>query len=403
MPGRAAEVAGCGCPRETNAHPGAPEPQSLLSFSKHLKTIVRSARASVESARHHESTRPITEGSPDVPQGTNDVNVAIGSVAPTSLDFYAPIRRELAAAQRAFDAELDSDVRAMRVLCDRVRGYRGKMLRPALVLLSGRAVGELTDAHPTLAAVVEMVHMATLVHDDVIDQADERRTHPTVCATEGNIAAVLLGDYLISHAFHLCSGLDSQWAARRVAAATNTVCEGELLQNHHIGNDRLGEEVYLDIVGRKTGALTAVACELGATFAGATPTVADALRAYGLAAGMAFQIVDDVLDVVGERAEVGKTLGLDLVRGKLTLPTIHCLEHSESETAARLGTLVAGEAACDRSTLRRWHEATGSIDYAMTRAAGLVDDAVRFLDVLPASEAKTALSSMARFIIERKF
>ena len=137
-----------------------------------------------------------------------------------------------------------------------MRQYRGKLLRPGLVLLSGKACGKTTDEHLTLAAVVEMVHMATLVHDDVLDDADLRRRCPTINRLEGNEAAVLLGDYLISHAFHLCSSLESQYASSVIAATTNTVCEGELQQVHHRGDFDLSLDDYLQIITRKTASLT---------------------------------------------------------------------------------------------------------------------------------------------------
>ena len=183
-------------------------------------------------------------------------------------DLYSPIRDDLAVVERIFDEEIASDFDFVNGFCDTVRSYRGKMLRPAMLLLAGKATGELSGAHRTLAAVVEMVHMATLVHDDVLDEADERRRQPTIASIAGNTTAVLLGDYLISHAFHLCSGLQSQYASRRIGATTNLVCEGELLQNHHRGDLDLTEETYLQIIRRKTGTLTAVSAELGAKFAG---------------------------------------------------------------------------------------------------------------------------------------
>src|SRR3990172_5038887 len=252
-------------------------------------------------------------------------------------DLYSPIRDDLAVAQRIFDEEIASDLDFINGLCDTVRSYRGKMLRPAMLLLVGKATGELSSAHRILAAVVEMVHMATLVHDDVLDGADERRRQPTIASIAGNTGAVLLGDHLISHAFHLCSSLQSQHASRRIGATTNTVCEGELLQNHHRGDIGLTEETYFEIIRRKTGALTAVSAELGAKFAGAGDGLVRSLYSYGMSAGVAFQIIDDVLDIVGDESRVGKTLGLDLARGNLTLPVIHCLAHSDRVTATAFG------------------------------------------------------------------
>ncbi|MCH7873120.1 MAG: polyprenyl synthetase family protein [Planctomycetes bacterium] len=318
-------------------------------------------------------------------------------------NWYAPIQDDLERTKKIFDDELISDLPLVNEFCQRVRAYRGKMLRPALLLLSGKACGELTPAHHTLAAVVEMVHIATLVHDDVLDEADERRGRPTICSTDGNVAAVLLGDCLISHAFHLCSSLESQFASRRVGAATNTVCEGELLQNHLRGRDTVDETTYFEIVRRKTGALTAVACELGSHYAGASPEVVRATASFGTSAGVAFQIIDDVLDVTGERETIGKTLGLDLALGKLTLPTIHCLAHADAQTASALREVLGGRRTFTREEIGGWLDATNSIDYARSVAAQHVERALGHLESIPPGDAKDSLTAMARFIIDRRF
>jgi octaprenyl-diphosphate synthase len=192
-----------------------------------------------------------------------------------------------------------------------------------LVLLSGKAVAgerELDDSHVTLATVVEMVHMATLVHDDVLDEAELRRKGATINHLRGNEAAVLLGDYLISHSYHLCSSLQSQFASRTIARTTNHVCEGELLQIDNRNNLDLTEETYLQIITLKTAVLCATCCVLGATFAGGTKEQIDALETYGRTLGIAFQIQDDILDIVGDAGTVGKTLGIDVEKAKMTLP-----------------------------------------------------------------------------------
>lgn len=318
-------------------------------------------------------------------------------------ELYAPIRADMAVVERVFDEELVSCYPFIGTLCERVKSYRGKMLRPALLLLSGRAAGGITRGHHVLAAVVEMVHMATLVHDDVLDGAHERRGQTPVNVTEGNVAAVLLGDYLISHAFHLCSSLERQHASRRIGATTNIVCEGELLQNRHCGDATLTESDYFEIIRRKTGALTAVACELGAFQSGADESAVSALREFGMSAGVAFQIVDDVLDIVGDVRKVGKSLGLDLAMGKLTLPTIHCLAHASVPVANAVRAFVRGEAPIDGNQLRRWLKDSGSIDYALAVAAEHIVDAQRRLDLLPPGDARSSLAAMAEFVIRREF
>src|SRR5687768_8356653 len=160
------------------------------------------------------------------------------------------IRPQLEAVEKLFHEELVSDLACVNTLVKHVSRFRGKMLRPSLVLLSGKACGELTHAHVVIATVVEMVHMATLVHDDVLDEAELRRKGATINHLRGNEAAVMLGDYLISHSYHLCSSLDSQFASRLIAATTNRVCEGELLQVEHRNNVALDERTYLEIITR---------------------------------------------------------------------------------------------------------------------------------------------------------
>lgn len=301
----------------------------------------------------------------------------------------------------AFDREICSDLPFVNRLTERVHRYRGKMLRPRLLLLSAEASGGIRPEHIVLGAVVEMVHMATLVHDDVLDEADVRRHNPTVNRLVGNEAAVLLGDYLISHAYHLCSSLRSTRASRRIADATNTVCEGELLQVENRGNFDLGEDVYLEIVRRKTAALTCVCCELGAETAGATPDVVAHLSEFGRDLGTAFQIVDDLLDLNGSESETGKTVGRDAHLGKLTLPLIRFLDRAAPDQRKRLISLLTD----DRSNVARLRSAlagSDAIEYAMETAASYVESAVAHLACLPDCEAKRSLTSAAELVLRRK-
>src|SRR5688500_4906080 len=197
------------------------------------------------------------------------------------------IAPQLAAVDRRFREELTSDIACVNLLVKHVSRFRGKMLRPMLVLLSGRACGnELNDAHVTIATVVELVHMSTLVHDDVLDEAELRRKGATINHLRGNEAAVMLGDYLISHSYHLCSSLDSQLASRLIARTTNQVCEGELLQIDNRDNLDLDEETYLEIITRKTASLCATCSLLGAEFAGAGKTVVGRMELFGLSLGI---------------------------------------------------------------------------------------------------------------------
>src|SRR5437764_9987539 len=192
------------------------------------------------------------------------------------------VQPQLEAVERLFHQELASDLPCVNTLIKHVSRFRGKMLRPLLVLLSGKADGVLTDAHIVIATVVEMVHMATLVHDDVLDEAELRRKGATINHLRGNEAAVLLGDYLISHSYHLCSSLDSQYASRLIGKTTNEVCEGELLQIDNRNNYDLSEETYLSIISRKTASLCATCCLLGAKYAGAGELLISQAQRYGL-------------------------------------------------------------------------------------------------------------------------
>lgn len=311
------------------------------------------------------------------------------------------IKRELEAVEAAFHQELISELPCVNGLVKHVSRFRGKMLRPTLVLLAGKACGELNDSHITLATVVEMVHMATLVHDDILDEAELRRKGATINHLKGNEAAVLLGDYLISHSYHLCSSLDSQFASRTIAHTTNSVCEGELLQNYNCNNYNLDEKTYLQIVALKTGSLCGACCLLGAKAAGATQQQATNMELYGQSIGIAFQIQDDILDIVGDVRMVGKTLGSDIEKGKMTLPMIHFLRHAPLEHRELLRSLLSAGEPDKVEKIRNLILPSGSIPYALDRARYYIDRARSALQNLPDTEAGELLDRMAEFVIDR--
>jgi len=305
-----------------------------------------------------------------------------------------------------FEQELHSVLPHVQQLVSHVGKFRGKMLRPSLVLLSGLAAQngeeELGRTHIVLAAVVEMVHVATLVHDDVLDSAEIRRRGATINHLHGNEAAVLLGDLLISHAFHLCSSLESQSASRLIGQTTNIVCEGELTQNHNRGNWKLDEETYLDIIYRKTASLIETSCRLGAMAVNRDKKIVDALAIYGRRIGMAFQIIDDVLDIAGQQKTVGKSLGSDIDKGKLTLPMIHFLATAAPTHRELLMSLLESSEADRVEHVRQLLIPSSSISYARRRAGQMVDEAIAALNILPESQAKQVLIDMARFITDRQ-
>lgn len=313
-------------------------------------------------------------------------------------DCIAP---QLEAVEKLFHDELGSDLKCVNALVRHVSRFRGKMLRPSLVLLSGRACGELTDAHVVVATVVEMVHMATLVHDDVLDEAELRRKGATINHLRGNEAAVMLGDYLISHSFHLCSSLGSQMASREIGRTTNEVCEGELLQIDNRNNIDLDETTYFEIISRKTAGLCATCCLLGARLSGADDKTARKLDTYGRSLGIAFQIQDDILDIVGDVAMVGKTLGIDAEKGKMTLPMIHFLRSAPAEHRLLLRSLLTEHGPDQMERIRNLILPSASIDYARDAARQLATRARAQLDTLPDTEAKRVLDVMAEFVVSR--
>lgn len=313
----------------------------------------------------------------------------------------ACIGRELSSVDALFTRELSSDFRCVSTLVKHVSRFRGKMLRPMLVLLSGQACGELTPDHTVIATVVEMVHMATLVHDDVLDEAELRRKGATINHLRGNEAAVLLGDYLISHSYHLCSSLDSQFASRTIARTTNQICEGELLQIDNRNNFDLDEQTYYQIIRHKTAVLCATCCLLGARLAGADDAVSSQLERYGMALGIAFQIQDDILDLVGEADIVGKTLGIDIEKGKLTLPMIHFLKTAPLEHRTLLRALLSGFEPDQGEKIRNLILPSDAIDYARAAAAGFIAEARAALSGLEDSPARDLLRDIADYVIAR--
>lgn len=317
------------------------------------------------------------------------------------------IASPLAAVDQRFAEELRSELPNVNQLVTHVAKFRGKMLRPMLVLLAGLAAAEqpgepVADAHITLATVVEMIHIATLVHDDILDGAEIRRRGATINHLHGNEAAVLLGDFLISHAYHLCSSLGSQAYSRLIGHATNVVCEGELTQNYHRHNWKLSETAYYDIIYRKTAVLTETCCRLGAMVSTAQTPCVDALAAYGRKIGLAFQIVDDILDICGVQMVVGKSLGTDIEKGKLTLPMIHFLRHAAPQHRELLIGLLESEDHDRIERVRQLLAPSESIHYARDAAETLVRQAVAALEVLPASEARDVLTEMAHFVTARE-
>jgi octaprenyl-diphosphate synthase len=317
-------------------------------------------------------------------------------------DLYAPIKGDLAEVERVLAQSLRSRHPRIRELVEHVSSYRGKRLRPALLLLAARACGRVVPAHHVLGAVVEMIHTATLVHDDVLDGATVRRHVPTVNAGWGVPASILLGDYLFTHAFHLSATLGDAETCRLIGEATNRTCEGELCQGLQRGNLALTEEEYLDLIDGKTADLIACCCRLGARASGAAPDAVEGLARYGRWLGLAFQVADDLLDLVGEERATGKSLGTDLEQQKLTLPLIRLLGQAPPASASRLRQLLGSPGNHKREALRPFLEGTDALAYATRRAREFAGRARAELACLPPSPCRGLLEVLTERVVERK-
>jgi octaprenyl-diphosphate synthase len=274
----------------------------------------------------------------------------------------------------------------------------GKHLRPTLVALSAGALGGVTGAHVTAAVIIEMVHLATLVHDDVLDEAEIRRDRPTLAANWGNEIAVLFGDCLFAQALKLAASFPTTEVCRSVAVATNTVCSGEILQTQHRRKFPVSRREYFRVIGMKTAELFTLSCELAAFLSGATPKRRAALRQFGAAFGTAYQVYDDCVDLFGTEAAAGKSLGTDLAKGKLTWPVLLAWERANAADRARLEQLVEnwqpGHLSAVNELLARY-ETFGPSQEVITN---YLEQARRALRVLPESEGRAGLLGLADFL-----
>jgi octaprenyl-diphosphate synthase len=262
-------------------------------------------------------------------------------------------------------------------------GSRGKRLRPLMALLSGGATGEITSGHLDLAVIVELIHIATLVHDDIMDEAERRRAQPTVNARWGNSLSVLLGDCLFAQALNLSTNFDNAEISRVIARAAREVCSGEIIQTQRRFDLHLAIEDYLRIVEMKTGSLFAAAAELGARLNGADGEATAALKNFGRKIGAAYQIYDDCLDIAGNETEIGKTLGTDLRKGKMTLPILMLLQSAPPEERERYCELILSDEAGAIATLLKSDSPNGALRASLEAGDESVRDAQAELHALP--------------------
>eukprot|EP00913_Durusdinium_trenchii_P023341 g21919.t1 len=315
-------------------------------------------------------------------------------------EFIGP---ELADVEAIYQKELQSAYPYVTDVLAHVSRFRGKRLRPMLLLLTATAVGKINRQHKVLSAVVEMIHTATLVHDDVLDEASSRRHVATVNARWNNETSVLFGDYLFTHAFHLAATLETTLACRLIGRATNVVCEGELTQIRERGNLDLTEDEYLRIIDGKTAELCALCCFLGAHFGGADEATIQAAEQYGRNLGMAFQIADDVLDLIGQESETGKSLGTDFEKQKLTLPLIHLLSEADEPQAGQLREALSNPTAESCRDVLGILESSSSLEYARNRALEFAATARAHLQHLPETPGRLILEEISEFAALRKY
>jgi octaprenyl-diphosphate synthase len=315
----------------------------------------------------------------------------------TLLSTLGPVAEDLARVDALIRRRLDSDVTLVRQVAEYLVAAGGKRLRPALLLLACGAVGSRSEARLPLAAVIEFIHTATLLHDDVVDASELRRGRTTANAAFGNAAAVLVGDFLYSRAFQMMVELDDMRVMQVLAEATNTIAAGEVMQLMGSHDPDVDEARYLEVIRRKTAKLFEAAARLAAVLS-RNESLEQRLAEYGRHVGTAFQLVDDVLDYSGD---IGKSLGDDLAEGKPTLPLIYTMRCGSAEQAALVRKAIAEGGREDFSRVLQAIHACGALDYARAAAEREAETARRAIADLPASQYKASLLELASFAVSR--
>ncbi len=309
--------------------------------------------------------------------------------------------------REAVDALIQRQLHSNIVLINQIGHYiinsGGKRLRPMLHLLVARACGYQGDQHLTLAAVVEFIHTATLLHDDVVDASELRRGQQSANAVWGNEASVLVGDFLYSRAFQMMVNIGQMRVMEILADATNTIAEGEVLQLLNCHDADTTEERYLDVIRYKTAKLFEAAAQLGAVLANRSPEEEAAMVRYGIHLGTAFQLIDDVLDYSADSAEIGKNIGDDLAEGKPTLPLIYAMRTGTAEQAAAVREAIENGGRERIKEIMTAIESTGAIAYTSRSAEVEAQKALEALAILPDSPYKEALAVLAKFAVERSY
>jgi octaprenyl-diphosphate synthase len=308
--------------------------------------------------------------------------------------FLAAVKQRLMEQSRTFDPQIIP-------YAEQALNNGGKNLRPTLVALAAGCFGQPKETHVTAAVIIEMIHLATLVHDDVMDEAEIRRGQPTLAATCGNEIAVLFGDCLFAHALKLASDFPTTDICRAVSLATNTVCSGEILQTQQRRKFAAARQDYFRVIGMKTGELFTLSCDLAAFLSEAPPAQRAALKEFGAAVGTAYQIYDDCVDLFGREADAGKSLGTDLAKGKLTWPLLLAWERASAADRAALEKMIAGWQPENFPVIKGLLAQYDTFAPSVAEIERYLDIARRALRVVPASPGQAGLFGLTEFLAQQ--
>ena len=320
---------------------------------------------------------------------------------PSAQAIHAPIDADMRAVNGVIRQQLHSDVALVNQIAEYIISAGGKRIRPVLVLLMANAHGYGGGHHHSLAAIVEFIHTATLLHDDVVDESSMRRGRETANALFGNAASVLVGDFLYSRAFQMMVGIDNMRVMRILADATNVIAEGEVLQLLNMNDPDVDEERYVQVIRSKTAKLFEAAAQLGALIAGADEDDITAAARYGASLGTAFQLIDDALDYTGNAADIGKNVGDDLREGKPTLPLIWLMQNGSQRQQQLVRSCIEQGDEEHFEEILAAVTSSGAIEYTRQKAEQAAADAVAAISSLPASEFKDSLLQLPAFAVDR--
>jgi octaprenyl-diphosphate synthase len=323
-------------------------------------------------------------------------------VSPTPSPLHAVVADDFAAVNRTIVEQLNSKVPLVETIGQYITESGGKRLRPLLALLAARSLNYTGDKHIPLATLIEFMHTSTLLHDDVVDESHMRRGKKTANDAWGNAPSVLVGDFLYARSFQMMVDVGSMRIMAILSAATCTIAEGEVLQLTNIGNPSISEADYFETILGKTAMLFEAASHSGAVLGEATPEQEQALQFYGRYLGLAFQLIDDLLDYQGNADAMGKNVGDDLAEGKPTLPLIYAMEQGTPEQAKLIRQVIRQGGLEQLDAVLEIVHATGALDYTRQRAEEMADKALQQLDVLPPSDYRDSMAQLARLAVDRQ-